>query len=151
MSVTSTCRPATDRDLPALLDMEALFPGDRMTRRSWRALLRNPRARVWVIDNDAGMVCANLVCLSRCDTHWWRVYSVVVHPEARGRGLARRLIQAVMNAATVADAAGLRLEVRDDNVAARALYATLGFELRGLRPGYYDDGATAVQLQWRAV
>lgn len=143
----SFCRLATAHDLPALLALEALFPGDRLSRRSFVAMLRRPNARIWVVEDAAGRVMADLVCLSRRDSPWWRIYSVVVHPEARGKGYARCLMAAATDAARQAHAAGLRLEVREDNAAARALYASLGFTLRRRRLGYYDDGAAAVQLQ----
>lgn len=132
--------------MPALMALEALFPGDRLSARSLAAALRRPASHVWVVE-VAGQVVGNVVCLTRRDSPWWRIYSVVVHPSGRGRGYARLLMAAVTDAAHRAGAAGLRLEVREDNVAARGLYAALGFTLRRRRPGYYDDGAAAVQLQ----
>ena len=147
MSVTPVCRVATPDDLPALVALEALFPGDRLSRRSLAAALQRRTSHVWVVEAAPGEVLANLVCFTRRDSPWWRIYSVVVHPSGRGKGHARRLMAAVSDAALRAGAAGLRLEVREDNAAARGLYAALGFTVRGRRPGYYDDGAAAVQLQ----
>jgi ribosomal-protein-alanine N-acetyltransferase len=40
----------------------------------------------------------------------------------------------------------VRLEVRADNAAARALYAKLGFAESGQLPGYYEDGADGLRL-----
>ena len=37
MSATPVCRMATPDDLPALVALEALFPGDRLSRRSLAA------------------------------------------------------------------------------------------------------------------
>src|SRR5688500_10878027 len=39
-------RAARPADLPALLALEALFPGDRLSPRQFRHHLRNPRARL---------------------------------------------------------------------------------------------------------
>ena len=41
---------------------------------------------------------------------------------------------------------GVRLEVRADNSAAMALYASLGFALFATVDGYYEDGARACRM-----
>ena len=79
----------------------------------------------------------------------WGMY---VRPEARGRKIARRLVEAV-----IAHAAGeveiLQLAVTTSNAAARALYAGLGFveygvERHSLKVGdrYWDDVLMAKDL-----
>lgn len=68
--------------------------------------------------------------------------NVVVHPNYRGRGIARALMEAAEQAVTRAEGARwLGLEVRSDNAVARTLYTHLGFQPVGevahlLRP--YD-------------
>jgi ribosomal-protein-alanine N-acetyltransferase len=47
---------------------------------------------------------------------------------------------AAMESAMVAGAARMFLEVADDNAAALALYAALGFTQVGVRPRYYERG-----------
>jgi ribosomal-protein-alanine N-acetyltransferase len=73
-----------------------------------------------------------------------RVLSFAVDPRCRRRGLGRALLA---HALSFAESLGVRyasLEVRASNRAARALYAELGFEAFGVRPGYYvDDGRAA--------
>lgn len=59
---------------------------------------------------------------------------------ARGRqreGRGRRLLAALMAQARARGAVRMLLEVRPTNVAARALYATTGFEAIGVRKDYY--------------
>ena len=99
MSATPVCRVATPDDLPALVALEALFPGDRLSRRSLAAALQRRTSHVWVVEAAPGEVLANLVCFTRRDSPWWRIYSVVVHPSGRGKGHARRLMAAVSDAA----------------------------------------------------
>ena len=65
--------------------------------------------------------------------------AVTVAPEGRRRGLARRLMRAVTEAAAWAGARRLFLEVRSRNAAARALYAGEGFDEVGRRPRFYGD------------
>lgn len=62
---------------------------------------------------------------------------VAVVPEARGRGLGRRLLDAAMTGARLRGARKLFLEVRDGNIAAAALYRSAGFVEVGRRKDYY--------------
>ena len=70
------------------------------------------------------------------------ILTLAVRPEARRRGLARRLVEAAAARAAGLGAERLFLEVADDNAAARALYARCGFVETGRRRGYYpgEDG-----------
>ncbi len=65
------------------------------------------------------------------------IITIGVTPEARRSGLARRLAAAVIADARHHGAQSVFLEVADDNHAAQALYAGLGFAATGRRPGYY--------------
>lgn len=66
---------------------------------------------------------------------------VAVLPEARGRGLGRRLIEGAMHNARQRGARKMFLEVRDGNSSALGLYESLGFSIAGRRQNYYT-GAT---------
>ncbi|HVV31931.1 MAG TPA: ribosomal protein S18-alanine N-acetyltransferase [Vitreimonas sp.] len=63
--------------------------------------------------------------------------TVAVVPEARRRGLGAALVTAAGVAALVRGAASMHLEVAEDNEAARALYAKLGYKEAGRRHAYY--------------
>lgn len=65
------------------------------------------------------------------------ILTLAVRPAARRRGVAARLTAQATAQARALGATRLFLEVADDNVAARGLYAALGFETAGLRRGYY--------------
>lgn len=142
----STPRPADAADLPALVALEALFPGDRLSARSLRRLLRSPSARVCAIDGSEGLVGA-AVLLTRAGSRIGRIYSLVVAPSARGRGLARTLVATLEQEARRRGCARMRLEVRADNAAARALYSALGYIERARLPGYYEDGGDGLRLE----
>ncbi|GBR44289.1 ribosomal-protein-alanine acetyltransferase [Neokomagataea tanensis NBRC 106556] len=60
---------------------------------------------------------------------------------ARRRGVARRLVQEVLQYGTVF------LEVSVQNTGAQALYHSLGFEVVGRRKRYYQDGSDATVLR----
>ena len=59
------------------------------------------------------------------------VLQVMVHPDARGRQLARRLVAALVEDARAKQVETLTLDVRGNNHAAMSLYESLGFEVYG--------------------
>lgn len=63
--------------------------------------------------------------------------TVAVVPEARRRGVGAALVTSAGVAALVRGAASMHLEVAENNDAARALYAKLGYEEAGRRHAYY--------------
>jgi len=81
--------------------------------------------------------------------------TLAVHPAARRRGLARRLVGEFEARAAACGAEECLLEVADGNAAARALYAALGYLLAGRRPGYYRrpdaDPVDALVLRKRPI
>ena len=133
-------RDARPEDLPALLALEAMFPGDRLSARQFRRHLANPRACLRVAVDGPRLLGYHLVFL-RAGSPWARLYSIAVDPAARGQGLGRRLLADAEARARAAGRTGLRLEVRQDNPAAAALYAAAGYARLAALPGYYEDGA----------
>ncbi len=76
---------------------------------------------------------------------YWRVLdegeimNIAVAPEWRRRGLAAGLLQGLIRQAEIEQLRCLTLEVREGNLAARALYNRHGFVEVGLRRNYYAD------------
>jgi len=68
------------------------------------------------------------------------ILTIGVIPSARRRGLATKLLHALLDEAARRGAEECFLEVREDNTAARAFYASEGFVEIGVRRGYYDHG-----------
>ncbi|MDQ0576318.1 ribosomal protein S18-alanine N-acetyltransferase [Agromyces albus] len=76
------------------------------------------------------------------------IQTIAVAPAARGMGLGRGLMHALITQARRRHVAELFLEVRADNAIARALYASLGFRQIGVRRGYYQpDGVDAITMR----
>lgn len=65
------------------------------------------------------------------------ILTLAVRPSARRRGLGADLLAQALAVAVAGDAGRLFLEVAEDNVAARGLYARAGFTEAGRRRGYY--------------
>ena len=69
-----------------------------------------------------------------------------VVPDRRGQGLGRALMEAAIELARERGADYMDLGTGEDDVAARALYESLGFDNRGGKPGgpvnyFYERGA----------
>jgi ribosomal-protein-alanine N-acetyltransferase len=68
------------------------------------------------------------------------ILTLAVTPDARRLGVGRALMEAAQRDACGRGARTMFLEVADDNLAAQALYAALGFTQAGVRRGYYSSG-----------
>ncbi|MFE6965823.1 GNAT family N-acetyltransferase [Agromyces sp. NPDC057679] len=75
------------------------------------------------------------------------IQTIAVDPAARGIGLGRGLMHALITESRRRGIAQLFLEVRADNPIARALYESLGFVEIGVRRGYYRHGVDAIMMQ----
>ena len=139
-------RDARSADLAALLELEALFPGDRLSPRQFRRHLASSRARLRVAEVDGRIAGYALVFLRR-GSAVARLYSIVVDPAVRGAGIGATLLRDACAQARQAACRWLRLEVRTDNAAAMALYRREGFAVFGRREAYYADGCDAWRLQ----
>lgn len=143
----STVRAATSSDLDGILALEtAAFPAeDRFPRRSWRRLLTVDSALCLVV-GEPQHVLASVAWLLRDGSGLARMYSLAVHPEARGRGLARELVRvSLRRLPRRIDTLGL--EVRADNAAAVGLYCALGFMETARLPAYYGPGRDGLRLR----
>ncbi len=142
--MSAAIRQALASDVDGLVALEhAVFTAERLSRRSFRRLVASPSARVLVaVDRDRIAGCA--IVLFRAGSRSARLYSIAVAPGMAGAGTGRALLAAVLAAAAERDCTELRLEVREDNPRAIALYELNGFVPRGRRLDYYADGATAI-------
>lgn len=140
-------RPAVISDIDALDAIEtAVFPTDRISRRSFRTLIDRPTAETLVIE-DGDQVRGYAMILFRAGAALARLYSLAVAPGHAGKGYGRALLAAAEAAAMDHDRILLRLEVREDNEAAVALYKRASYRHIGRNPGYYEDGMAALRFE----
>ena len=78
------------------------------------------------------------------------VQTLAVAPHAQGRGLGRRLLEALLVEAQRRGQHAVSLEVRADNEPAQRLYARHGFQRSAVRRGYYPGGVDALVLTRRS-
>jgi len=76
------------------------------------------------------------------------INSLAVDPGWRRRGLASRLLRAVLADAVASGARSATLEVRRSNEAARGLYEGLGFRVDGVRRDYYQHPREDALILW---
>lgn len=141
-SSTVTVRHAARADLDALVAIERSSFSDPWSVESFDAALAMDRMRVLVAEESAGSDRGSAPCLlgyvlALVLGEEAEIADLAVAPEARRRGIARRLLERVLLDLESRGVAAVFLEVRESNVAARALYASHGFEAVGRRTGYY--------------
>jgi len=90
----------------------------------------------------AGLITSNLSKIR----HSGRLTSLFVHPAHRRRGIARILVQRLLDQAVSAGLDSVRLEVVADNRDAVSLYESLGFVAYGREPEAYRMGERAWDL-----
>jgi ribosomal-protein-alanine N-acetyltransferase len=142
-----TIRGARKADLEKLIALEAhSFELDRISPRSFGRLLG--KASVCVRVASAGDTIAGYyVLLFRAGSVIARLYSIAVHGNSRGSGLAQALLADAERIARRRKRDALRLEVRDDNIPAIRLYEKLGYRPIGRYQHYYADKAHALRYE----
>lgn len=138
-------RRAAPSDFAALLAIEnAAFDGDRLSPRALRRSLVAPSMLV-VVGESAGSVVGYGLAHVRRGGSRARITSLAVAGAPKGSGQA--LLLALEAACRAKGLTGVRLEAREDNVRAIALYRRAGYRAVGRRENYYEDGAAAVRFE----
>jgi len=138
-----------DADLGPIVEIERASFSAPWTEDMFRWELQNADvAAIWILKEADGRVAAFCCVWGVVDE--LHVNNVAVRPEARGRGLAIRLLEHVMAEAAGRGAERVTLEVRRSNQAALNLYQKLGFLVTGVRRNYYSDPVEDALILWRA-
>lgn len=122
--------PQTD-DIAGLASLHAVSFAQAWSESFLRDLLATPGA--FAYQEGDGFILARAVGGEA------EILTLAVAPNARRKGLARRLVQKAAGHAESAGADTLFLEVASDNLAALALYGGLGFAPVGRRKAYYGE------------
>lgn len=147
MSSNLKVRLAERQDLDDLTELEQrTFDYSRISRRNFRRLIQSPSVHFWVVTESAKVI-AYAIALTRKNSRYWRIYSIAVDAQHRGRGIARALLEHIIKEAKKGRLSGLTLEVKSDNISAIKLYQLYNFETVDVLPDYYDDGTDGFKMR----
>lgn len=144
-------RVVTDRDLDAVLEIEALSFTNPWTREMYLREMDNPRvSHIYLVRvrSADGEIVAGF-----CS--FWLVFdelhinNLAIHPMYRRQGIGSALLQHAMRTAAQLGARRATLEVRRSNEEARRIYERLGFETAGIRRNYYAHPTEDALILWR--
>ena len=137
--------PALERDIDALLPIEhRCFNHDRLTRLDFHRALK-AKSAILLVAEEGGAVLG--YALLRVRGRQGHLESLAVDPDARRLGLGRTLLRAAERVVLERGALHMRLEIREDNPAAYALYQSLGYRQHGTWLEYYEDESDARRLR----
>ena len=135
-------RPMTLADINQVNAIEQVsFPTPWPETAFYYELTQNKTALCWVAewieaDQTPILVADIVIWLILDEAH---IGTLAVRPEYRGQSIAQRLLARALVEAARSGATHALLEVRVSNQAALNLYRKFGFEVVGIRPGYYHD------------
>ena len=141
-------RPAEERDLARIHEIERASFGDPWSLEGFRDMLEHDRARVEVAVGDDDAVIGYAVAWFVSDES--EIANLAVAPESRRRRIGVLLLDRILEAAATFGARSVFLEVRESNVAAQQLYGTRGFAIAGRRKQYYRKPVEDALIMRRA-
>jgi len=143
--------PMREEDLDDVLAIEkASFPNPWSRHAFLYELRENRVAALWVarpLDPEAAPPVLGYLCLwvVADEVH---VTNLAVHPAHRRQGIGRHLLGELFRLYRGRGAVRAALEVRPSNAEARQLYEDFGFQVVGMRKGYYfDTGEDALVME----
>ncbi|MGH8015244.1 MAG: ribosomal protein S18-alanine N-acetyltransferase [Candidatus Zixiibacteriota bacterium] len=146
-SLSVRIRPASKKDLPALVNLEQIaFQKDAFKPRRIRYLLNSARSSVFVLEHKKEIIGAAYLLWHK-NRHNGRIYNIVISPKLQGKGLGAKLLRKCEQECRKRRCGYVSLEVRIDNKPAIAFYKKHGFEITGKLPDYYDDDTAGFRLR----
>ncbi|CAK7032278.1 MAG: [Ribosomal protein S18]-alanine N-acetyltransferase [Desulfovibrio sp.] len=134
----ATYRRITEADLPRVIELEAVAFPTPWTAEQYTAVMKQGGCALF--GAFFGEDLAGYVAVAVHKTIGeMEVYNIAVDERFRRRGIGKKLLELSLAAAGKNGTGTTFLEVRLSNVAAIALYESLGFIRAGVRKGYYHD------------
>lgn len=140
-------RPIREEDVPRIHEIETLCFALPWSEASILHDIRENVVARWLVLEEEGRVMAYAGMWFVLDEA--HVCNVAVHPDARGRGLGRRIFTALIDLARENGMSMMTLEVRRSNQVAQNLYHSCGFLDVGYRKRYYEDNREDALIMYR--
>lgn len=156
-------RPMEEKDLEAAAELERLSFSVPWSEAVLRESLESSLDLIWVLeqtedsagkDGEHGRTeeRKNRILAGYCNLRLiageGELMRIAVHPELRGRGLSRKLMDCLEETAREKGAEAVTLEVRKSNQAAIELYKTYGFREEAVRKNYYENPSEDALIMW---
>ena len=149
MSADLSIEPMAGRHVTAVRAIDELAYPNPWSVATWRnELASTDRHHVVAIDGQAGdrSVVGHAGLLFVLDEV--HVTTVAVHPDAQGRGIASRMLVALLREARTRAIASATLEVRATHRRTQRLYTRFGFRPVGVRRSYYSRPTDDAVVMW---
>ena len=128
--------------LRQVAEIEQMIQSDNWNEQQISELLQQDINQCWgVLETDLSQTSEEKIvayCLISTVFEVAEILRIGTHPDYQRRGLAAALLQALIKVMPQKQLERILLEVRQDNVAAIALYKKMGFEVIHVRKGYYS-------------
>jgi ribosomal-protein-alanine N-acetyltransferase len=129
-------RHAVAADLPRIMEIAThAVAAAQWTQRQYEQMLAPERLVLVIEENDQVMGFV----AGRSAAEEWEIENIAVTGPARRRGFGSHLLGAFLHHIRSNGAREVSLEVRESNLAARALYEKWAFVEAGRRKAYYQD------------
>ncbi len=151
--IPADLRPARKEDLPAAVELEqSCFSAHCLTKRQLNYLQGRPSALFFVAEQSSQIIGEGIALVRRHKSATsGRIYSLAVHPSARGQKIRRRLMEQLVDSLKQRGVRRIYLEVETHNTPAIALYKSFGFRSIGLLENYYGTGKHALHMLFEAT
>lgn len=125
----------TEQWVPAVADLERRCFSEPWSEESLTDVLGRPEFRYLIACEGDKMLGYGGFYVAADEAS---ITNIATEPEARGRGVAGNVIEAIIKEAAGMGAQTIYLEVRAGNEKAIRVYERCGFERLGVRKGFYD-------------
>jgi ribosomal-protein-alanine N-acetyltransferase len=137
----------TRNDIAEVLEIEKLSFATPWSEEAFNSEVeRNLSARYVVAKQDGRVVGYGGMWIIIDEGH---ITNVAIHPDFRGMGIGRLVVDALVRIAKRERVRAMTLEVRKTNTTAQRLYREFDFEPAGIRPGYYGDNGEDAVIMWK--
>lgn len=126
--------PMTGEHLDAVAEIENICFSDPWPREALELMLTDRAMGIVALDNSRVVGYVGMMCV----LDEGQIINLAVHPDSRRSGIGRMLMSTAEYYASERGIVSLSLEVRVSNLAARALYSSLGWSEAGIRKGFYS-------------
>tara|TARA_B100000700_G_scaffold279418_1_gene328325 strand:+ start:68 stop:523 length:456 start_codon:yes stop_codon:yes gene_type:complete len=107
-----------------------------------RELTDSKRICLGALDNNSQKLLG--LCSSWIVSDEFHITALAVDPQHFRKGIGTLVMSKLIRTANEKGISRIKLEVKDTNEAAKALYKCMKFKIEGYRPNFYKDGSNAL-------